>query len=295
MSSTLSVLSVLLILSGSVSSPKLVVPNFSDLTIKTRLVSDGRFSSVRTLYLKGSRQRSEHFTDAVPVGTSFVMITQCDRRLRLTLDEKEKTYASTPIEDWSERIRRARPIPQGELTGAEVTITIDSVDTGERRQLGSYQARRVKTTTKVDPGPGAAAQASVTEIDGWYVDLPGFGCQDSSRVGAGWLGTFAGKRDRMIFKRRGTAPRGFAIEETSIKTESGRTFTSKVDLLEMSEAPLATSLFEIPPSYAPALRLPDGGYDMTKPDTPGNRARAYWAFLTASVEQWLRPACTYRK
>ena len=289
MSSTLSLLSLLLILSGSVNLPKLVVPSFTDLTVKTRLTMGGGHSSTQTLYLKGPRQRSEHLTDSTGASRSqFITITQCDQKLRLNLNPQEKTYDSAPIEDWSERMKRARPIPPVEMTGAEVTVTIDSVDTGERRLLGTYQARHVKTTTKVEPGSGAVTPASVTEVDGWYVDLPGLYCQDSRSVGTGWLSVDSGKRDRVVFKRLGTAPRGYPIEETSHQTQSGRTSITKVESLEFSEAPLDSSLFEIPADYTSALRLPGGGRDMTKPDTFGNRVRVYWAYLAGSVQRWLR-------
>ena len=289
MSPTLSLLSLLLILSGSVTLPKFVVPKFSDLTIKTRLTMGGGHSTIQTVYLKGPRQRSEDLADITGTDSSpSISISQCDQKLRLILNQKEKTYVSFPIEDWSERIKKAHPIPQEEMSGAEVTVTIDSVDTGERRQLGSYQARRVKTTTKVEPGPGAVTPASVTEVDGWYVDLPGLYCQGSKSVGTVWSDFSSGKRDRVVFKRLGTTPRGYPIEETTRITQPGRTTVSKTELLELSEAPLDNSLFELPATYAPALRLPGGGNDMTKPDTFGNRVRVYWAALTQSVQRWLR-------
>jgi len=287
MSSTLSLLSLLLILSGSVTLPKFVVPNFSDLTIKTRSTMAGGHSSIQTLSLKGPRQRSEHFTESAG-SFPFITITQCDLRLRLILNEKERTYVSIPIENWPERMKKARPIPQDEMTGVDVMVIIDSVDTGERRQVGSYQARRVKTTTRVEPGLGAITPASVTEVYGWYVDLPGFSCQDSKSVATGWVSASSGKRDRLIFKRLGTAPRGYVIEETTRATQSGWTTVSKTELLEFSETPLDRSLFELPATYAPALRLPGGAHDMTRPDTFGNRVRVYWAGLTASVQRWLR-------
>jgi len=56
-------------------------------------------------------------------------------------------------------------------------ITIDSVDTGERRQFQHYTARHVKAKTTVEPGPGASTPASVEQTDGWYLDLPGFASQ----------------------------------------------------------------------------------------------------------------------
>ncbi len=284
--STLGLLSVQL-LTTAVQLPKLVVPTFSDLAIKTRTDND-HYSSMQALYLKGARQRRENVIQyAGSRSMNHTTITLCDEKLRLDLNSEEKTYASFPIEDWATRVKRARPIPPRETTGADVTVTIDAVDTGERRKMGSYELRRVKTTTRVEPGPGAVMQASVTEVDGWYIDLPGLGCQESRSVGFSY-GSLSNQRDRMQIKRLGTAPRGYPLEETSRRVEAGRTTISKTELLEFSEAPLDAGLFGVPAGYSPALRTGHGGFDMTRPDTLGNRLQSYWAELTTSVQRWFR-------
>jgi hypothetical protein len=277
-----------LLLTAPLPLPKLVVPNFPDLTIKTRRADGNRQSTEEKLYLKGARQRSEYVIQNAGSSMDHVSITQCDEKLRLNLDNKEKTYASFPIEDWATRAKRARPIPPPEMTGADVVVTIDSVDTGERRKLGSHEIRRVKTTTKVEPGAGAVMQPSITEVDGWYIDLPGLSCRESRGVGFGYVVATSGQRDRVQIKRQGTAPHGYAIEETSRQAEAGRTTISKVELLEFSETPIDASLFAVPAEYSPALRTPHGGFDMTRPDTLGNRLQSYWEELTTSVQRWFR-------
>ena len=277
-----------LLLTTPLPLPQLVVPNFPDLMIKTRRTDGTQYSQEETLYLKGPRQRSEYVTQNAGSTMDRVTITQCDEKLRLNLNNKEKTYASFPIEDWATRTKRSIPVPQREMSGADVTVTIDSVDTGERRKMGSHELRRVKTTTNVDPGAGAVMQPSITEVDGWYIDLPGLSCRESRGVGFGYVVATSGKRDRVQIKRMGTATHGYAIEETSRQTEAGRTTISKVELLEFSEDSLDASLFEVPADYSPALRTPHGGIDMTRPDTLGNRLQSYWAELTTSVQRWLR-------
>ncbi len=282
-------LCLLLFLTASASLPKFVVPNFPDLTIKTRRTFDGRRTTEETLYLKGASQRSETVFPQANTG-KMVTITQCDQKVRLSFNEKDKTYASFPIEDWSERMKRARPLPQSESTGKVVNVTIDSVDTGERRPYGNLEAHRVKTTTKVEPDPGAVMKASVTEVDGWYIDLPGLGCQESRGVAVGlsafWAAGTPRKNDRIVVKTLGTAPRGYPLEEISRRTEEGRTTVSKVELLEFSQARLADSLFDLPAGYVPALRTPNGGQHMTKPDSFGNRLEAYWEYWTRSAGRW---------
>ncbi len=286
--STLCFLS-LLILTAPLQLPKLVVPNFPDLTIKTRHTDDNHYSNVETLYLKGARQRSESVMQHAGSSVDSITITQCDAKLRFNLNSKGKTYASFPVEDWATRMKRARRTSREEMTGADVTITNDTVDTGERRKMGSSELHHVKTTTKVEPGRGAVMQASLTEVDGWYIDLPGLGCRESrSGVTVGFVAGAPGKRDRLQVKRLGTASRGYAVEETTLRTEAGRTTISKVELIEFSEARLDSSLFELPAGYSQALRTARGGFDMTKPDTLGNRLQSYWAELTASAQRWFR-------
>jgi len=285
--SALSLLS-LVVLAASPSQPKLVVPDFPDLMIKAQRTAGERHESVDTLYLKGARQR-RHTVIERPVPTRFTQIMQCDTRRRYSIDEQWKTFDSFPIEDEQQRMKPARTI---EMNGAEVNVTIDAVDTGERRKFGSLEARHVRTTTKVEPGPGAHMEASLREVDGWYIDLPGFGCQEFFRAGVLLMGfSTAGqpyKQDHIVVKQLSKAPRGIPIEEMSRDTQRNLTTTSRIELLEFSEAPIDESLFEVPSGYRRALQTPYGGHDMTKPDTLENRVKVYWKFWSASIQRYLR-------
>ena len=241
-----------------------VVPNFDDLTIKTRR-AHGVGSSTELLYLKGARERREFLYDSPGhSGQRNVMLMQCDQRRSVQLNPEAKLYAVSVLEDWSEQVARGRPVPEGQ--GPEVTTTFDAVDTGERRGFGRYVARRVRTTVTVEPSAGANTPASVRESDGWYIDLPGLGCDDTettSYLAAGTIGP-GGVQDRHRFKTKSMARRGYAIEETNRFTQTGRTSVDRVELVELSENPLDPSLFDIPVDYRPALPLVRGGYDMTR-------------------------------
>ena len=280
-------LSALLIVVLSVTLASPVLSHFSDLKIKTRR-SDQASIVVETLYLQGARQRREYLQDK-PVKVSFVSISRCDERQRIDLNDDARLYAELPIVDWSERRQLTRTTPpthEHDMTGADVTITADSVDTGERRQQGAYTARRVKTKITVESGPGAATPASVEERDGWYIDLPGLGCQNSTH-GIGFATLRLGNhRDRFHLKQLGKAPGGFPVEETVTKTEAAKSTVSKLELLEFSETPLDGALFQVPKGYFPALSTPHGGYDMTRPETLGNRVQVYWAELKDWTRQW---------
>ena len=272
-----------LIFAASVGLPKFVVPNLPDLMIKTRGKSGDWLSQVNTIYVKGARQRIETVIEK-PVrddATKWVAIHQCDEKRRFNLNENDKLYASFEIEDWSERLKKSRPVRLPPMSGAEVTMTIDSIDTGERRKFQHYTARHVKVRTRFEPSPGASTPASVEETDGWYIDLPGLGCQDQTSSGF-LVGTLSSGRrqDGWQVNWLGKAPRGYPIEETTLRTEAGNKTTSKVELIEISEAPLDTSLFDLAAGYRRALQTGNGEADLTKADTVSNRAQYYWTRFT---------------
>lgn len=267
--------------------PKLIVPNFPDLTIRTRRTSGKSLSHLTTLYLKGARQRTETVIErsAHNDATKSVTIQQCDEGRLFHLNEGDRIYACSEINPRVRLTRKARRVSVAHSSGAEVAVTIDSVDTGERRQYGIYTARRVKVGMRLEPGPGAATPASVEETDGWYMDIPGFGCREQTSRGF-LLGAIS--PDKLNVKRIGNASRGYPIEESRVVTQAGNTTTSKTELLEISEAPLDPSLFELPAGYRRALRTARGGSDLTKPETVSNRVHRHLRDFTDQVRGLFR-------
>jgi hypothetical protein len=290
--STLGLLGLLAAQSAAV--PRLVVPAAPDVTIKTRQTFDRENSSIRTaiVYLKGARQRREDIVDWPPQVSAKTgskrahndtAITQCDERRAAMLNDEAKTYVYTPIDPsfylrWA-RLAASRP-PRPEPTGGDVTITIDAVDTGERRTMGRYVARHVMTTTRTESGPGTSTPPGENSQDGWYIDLPSANCWDWGNLPEPFTFTSLQRAgtpdDRLHIKRRGTARRGYPIEEITRRQDERGTTTSRVELLEFSEAPLDDALFTVPADYRPALPILFGGYDLTKPDTVVNRLHSYW-------------------
>jgi len=219
-----------------------------------------------------------------------ITITQCGKKTRFTLNPAAKTFVQVPIVDWSERKPSQSVRPPG-ATSADVDIIRDSVDTGERRPMRSYVARHVKTSIQLKPGPGASTPARMDEIDGWYVDLPGLGCEDRGAATAILLSSARDRAtapDRIHFKQLGNAALGFAIEQTVHSTQGERTTVIRLELLEFSENGLPEALFEMPQGYSPALHNAGGGYDMSKPDTLSNRAHQRWAMMMRTLHGWFQ-------
>jgi hypothetical protein len=272
-----SVLAFIAVLAAPAQS-KWVVPSFHDLTIKTRETRGLSHPMVTTWYFKGPRERNELLPDGSLNRQPFTAsIMQCDLRTQIRLFEHTKTYISLvdhsrdTDRDAEEARRRKRPPRPQPVFGPEVTVTSDSVDTGERRPIGTYEARRVKTTLTIEPSKEAASKPGRVEIDGWYLDLPGLYChEDSTRENgppiAGWLMLVRGSiRDHVIFKILGTPPRGLVVEETAKQRQAGNTIVNKTELVEVSDQPLDESLFEVPPDYV-LKEKPEGHTLLRTPD-----------------------------
>jgi hypothetical protein len=204
----------------STESPRLVVPDVQDVTIKTRRSFDAPGSTVVTdlLYLKGPWQRREEileFPKNTGVGTvrPYVTIVRCDERRVIQLNHAARTFASSKIEMISDSLRRVRSASSSLQTssGATVNITIDVVETGERRQLGHHVAHHVITTTKTDAAPEANVRSGVLIQDAWYIDVPPAGCidwGDHPPMLSGSLVRSGSTPDRVHVHRGGTTPLG---------------------------------------------------------------------------------------
>jgi hypothetical protein len=288
-------------LSGQTTAfPTFVVPDVPDVTIKTRRTIDHPNSTVETeiLFLKRAWQRRERILQFPPtvntrVAPPYITITRCDERRSLRLNPEARTFASSAIEDMTEHVRRLRAASGRSpifAPGANVKIAIDSVDTGERRQVGHFLARHVITTTTTEAEPGANAHAGKSIQDGWYIDLPPANCWDwgdHQPILWGSVVRAGSPPDRVQLEHRRTAQGGFPIEETS-RTHDDRHPTTRVTLIEFSEVPLDNSLFTVPSGYRAALPRLHGGFDMTKPDTLTNRLESYWEEVTSWAQLVLR-------
>ena len=255
-----------LVAAQPIEGARFVVPNSADLKITIRRTLNRPNSSVftETIYLKGARRREERFVklaSTVSLNQTHhgVTLTQCDERRLVDLNDDALTYAVMPFVDWTARLKVARgrastrQLP--DMSGPEVKIIVDSVDTGERRQLGRYVARHIVTTTITEATPEAHHRSGRNEEDGWYIDLPTCWEQDDTRTFARLDGevTRSGEPlDRMRYEFRGTARHGYAIEETS-RSSGPDAYVDKIELIEFSEAAVDPILFTIPRNYQAAL------------------------------------------
>jgi hypothetical protein len=259
-----------------------------DVTIRTETrhgTAQRPVVTTNVLYIAHGNQRRESIIRFPDGRDSFLIttFTQCEQRRTVLVNDAARTYAYTPISVDAPvaTVRRGSAAPS-QPSGPVVDIVIDHRDTGERRQVGPFQARHVVTTTTVTPGPGAATDPSVRTEEGWYIDVPSE-CSSRTR-GYGYaalVGSRMGERPRVSVHGD---PTGLAIEETDDETSAGRGLASTTRLIGISDRPIDPALFTVPTGYQPALRVPGGGVDLTRPDTWRNRAQAYWEFASA----WIR-------
>lgn len=229
------------------------IPAFADVKIKTRN-SVGGATTESTVYIKGKRQRSEQDLG----GLKTVQITQCDMRRAVQLNERAKTYfislyESGGLADQTGDAQIQNPKPQTQnQKGGTITTVVTLKDTGERKQMFGYTARRILTTIETESSPDACSPVKTKmETDGWYIDAEfALDCllnrQYESAPTSG-----AGCRDRQIFKQNGAGRLGYPVylKTTMRGADDGEDFVSVQEVLEISPATLDAALFEIPPGF----------------------------------------------
>jgi hypothetical protein len=220
----------------------------ADTKVKTRQTSGGQ-TYENTSYIKGKRQRSEN------QGGQMVTIEQCDLRRNIQLMPAAKVYVIYPYDDGTasssaNTTTTHTPTSTPVKKGGVVTSTVITKDTGERKQIFGYTARHIITTMSMESSPDACSQNNTKiEIDGWYIDATfALDCDLNRQYTAYRPPTAAGGcRDRYETKTIGTAKKGFAVWEKM--TMGGNGFSTINEVVEISQATLDQSLFEIPPDY----------------------------------------------
>ena len=86
--------------------------------------------------------------------------------------------------------------------------------------------------------------------------------------------------------QRGRARTGMALIETERWIRPEDTFTQTTELVEISTAPVDPALFDVPAGYRAALPYSSGGFDLSRPDTVGNRLALLWEGLRGFASRW---------
>jgi hypothetical protein len=218
-----------------------------------------------TLYVKGSRMRSEMAGDF-----GMTTILQCDLKRTLTISEKTKTYLVTATDGTSAASAgdgdgggntnaNAAAVASTPTRGGVVNITQTITDTGERKEMFGYTARRIKTSLVKTASPEACDKDQKVETDGWYIDFQyAFECpgQVQKQQTVPVRPQPPGCKDEIRTKTIGSAKLGFPLlVTTTIYQPDGKTNTLTQEVLELSTQPLSAGLFEAPEGYTLAKNM----------------------------------------
>lgn len=186
-------------------------------------------------------------------------ILQCDLKRTLTINEKTKTYliSSTDSMNTAGAVGDggpavAAPPMQNEPRGGVVNIVNTITDTGERKEMFGFTARRIKTSMVKTASADACDKDLKVETDGWYIDFQyAFECPgQTQKYQAPAYRPRPGCKDDVRTKTIGTAKLGFPLlVTTTIYQPDGRTSSMTQEVLELSREPLSASLFDIPEGY----------------------------------------------
>ncbi|HEX4604392.1 MAG TPA: hypothetical protein VH724_10385 [Candidatus Angelobacter sp.] len=242
-------------------------PSVDGVKIVTRQITSG-FTDTRTEYLAADRLRNEWQSqmrdgNGPPMAT-IILRGEHDRVFMLDLAAHEYvTYESGP--HGTTLGIKPKPIVD---SGGTLQISIENIDTGERKEIFGHVARHIITREKRVAGPGACSKPSVSETDGWYIDasvMPqwrqqkknSFGVVLAAEVSAGSSDICFNKMDKIEVHRTG-AETGFPVKiTTTLQSEvtqpdgSKRTLSSTwgSEVVELKEGPLELALFDVPSDF----------------------------------------------
>jgi hypothetical protein len=242
-------------------------PSVNGIKIVTRQVTGG-FTDTRTEYLAPDRLRNEWQSQmrdgGGPPMATIILRGERDRVFMLDLNAHEYvTYETDPR--GSTIAMKSRPVLD---SGGTLTIWIDTVDTGERKELFGHTARHIITHEKRVAGPGACSKPSVSETDGWYIDgavMPEWrqqkknstGVVVAAEVAVGPTDKCYNKMDKIEVHRNGVET-GFPVKViTTLSSDvtqpdgSNRMLSSTwgSEVVELKEGPLELTLFDVPKDF----------------------------------------------
>ena len=230
-------------------------PTTNDVKIRQRISSGNSPGSEMLLYIKGPRMRNE-----MGGNVGFTTILQCDLKRSLTINEKTKTYliSSTDSMNNAGAVGDGGPPPTAPAAqnalprGGVVNIVNTITDTGERKQMFGFTARRIKTSMVKTASADACDKDAKVETDGWYIDFQyAFECPGQTQKQQ--VPTYRpqpGCKDDVRAKTIGTAKLGFPLlVTTTIYQPDGRTSSMTQEVLELSRETLSASLFDVPEGY----------------------------------------------
>src|SRR4051812_795595 len=189
-------------------------PITGDFKITFKQVVSGQEMQTTTM-IKGSRERSETSMSIPGVASNIqTTITQCDLKRTIQINDSARKYMITPMDLGNDSSPSAPPSGGTEpgRRGGLITSTINTIDTGERREIFGFTARHLKQTIVSESSSDACNQQnSRFERDGWYINLEyGLNCGSDRPPQMGAI-SGGGCRDTYRSKHTGVTNVGYPL------------------------------------------------------------------------------------
>lgn len=220
-----------------------------------------------TTMIKGLRERSEMSVPGMPAGMGgMTTITECDLKRTIRINDRARKYFIESMDSGDTEASNAPSGPRQSAgpsrRGGVVTSTINTVDTGERKEMFGFTARHLRQTMMMESSPDACNPNNMKiERDGWYINLEyGLNCASERPPQAPSQMPTGGCRDTYRSRHTGVANLGYPlIETTKMYGPDGQsvTFTMTKEVIELSRQSLDAALFDVPAGYTQAASSQD--------------------------------------
>jgi hypothetical protein len=219
-----------------------------DLHFKQNISVGGNTVSSSEVWVKGARERSATSSP----GGNLVTLRQCDLKRTLTVNEQGQSYvvANDPQDDSAAKAAALfGGAPEPPASGGTITQTVSLTDTGERKQVSGFTARRVKMSVLVESSANACSHLKQKfDIDAWYTDE--LKEQASCAPSLPPVRQAESCSDRVVIHRKGTGKPGFPLAQNiTIQNDDGTTTKIEINAAAISKQPLNADLFDVPASY----------------------------------------------
>jgi len=223
------------------------------ITIKTTMAG---MPTQSTTMIKGLRERSETNMSMGGMNMSQTSITQCDLRRTIQINDRARKYMISPMDSDESTASTtgtdAAAMSGPSRRGGDVTMSVNTTDTGERKEMFGFTARHLKRTMISQSSPDACQQQHMKiETDGWYINLEyGLSCPSQRPPQRPGMAS-TGCRDRYQYKHNGPSNLGYPLIETTTMygADGSATFTMTKEVIELSRQTLDAALFDVPAGY----------------------------------------------
>jgi hypothetical protein len=258
-------------------------PVHAGLKTVTRLTFD-QHASISTQYVQGRNIRWEESAEFGAGHHSIATIWNADHRSQYSLDLTAKEYVDSQRPDFLLTLATwIRHPPHFRDSGKTVNVYLETVNTGEQREIFGHTARHLITRERRIAEVGACSGNSEVDKDGWYITLSG--PTVSYEASLQYIDVHP-CRDRVVM--HGTKLRkGFLVLETTTEKSPGQfgsspeLWSTSREVIELSEQPLDNNLFQPPRDFKRVDHLPGD-----RPMSWRERLGFEWQQLEQSVYSW---------